>query len=287
MLTYVASRVTSGNTLFPDKITIDAVNVTYYKGHLTGYQSIIISRKNIASVFIGKGLLFGDVNIETIGGKLITASGFSNSDAKSIVAFLSLNNYMEGDNNQNIYINNSNDQTFTKENIQLSTSKISPEKMILLLAYKSSILSLSDVILKTGLEMEEAENILEKFVVKGIAEKIFDSSAKLIYKFPLDIHISNESIVIVKRIKKFSGSLAKVNILINGQQVSSVANGQETSFVIPNGKHKIKVENSLRKSFRSDEVLFEAYSQKIIFTIEFGFSTRIKIIKNNAVKLEI
>lgn len=105
MLTFIASRITSGNVLFPDKIVIDGINVTYYKGHLTGYQSTIIAKKNIASVYIGSGLLFGDVTIETIGGKRITASGFNKSDAKSIVAYLSLSEQTGGNINQNVYVN--------------------------------------------------------------------------------------------------------------------------------------------------------------------------------------
>ena len=86
---FVASRISGNdNAVFPDKLEIDAVNVTYFKGTIIGYRSIVISRANIASVYIGSGLLFADVVIETTGGKQIRASGFRKSDARAIVALL-------------------------------------------------------------------------------------------------------------------------------------------------------------------------------------------------------
>lgn len=89
MTTFVASRISGNdNSIFPDRLEIDAVNVTYYKGTIIGYRSTVISRANIASVHIGSGLLFADVIIETTGGKEIRASGFKKSDARAIVALL-------------------------------------------------------------------------------------------------------------------------------------------------------------------------------------------------------
>lgn len=87
---YIASRISGNdNAVFPDRLEIDAVNITYYKGTVIGYRSTVISRANIASVHIGSGLLFADVVIETTGGKEIRASGFKKNDAKAIVALLS------------------------------------------------------------------------------------------------------------------------------------------------------------------------------------------------------
>lgn len=89
MSTFEASRLSGNdNTIFPDKLEIDAINVTYYKGTMTGYSSTIIARANIASVHIGSGLLFADVVIETTGGKEVRASGFKKSDARAIMAML-------------------------------------------------------------------------------------------------------------------------------------------------------------------------------------------------------
>lgn len=89
MPTFVASRLSGNdNSIFPDRLEIDAVNVTYYKGTVIGYRSTVISRANIASVYIRSGLLFADVVIETTGGKEVRATGFKKSDARAIVALL-------------------------------------------------------------------------------------------------------------------------------------------------------------------------------------------------------
>ena len=90
MPTFIASRVSSGgNTLFPDKLVIDASKVIYYKGTIVGYRSIVIKRHKIASVRIGAGLLFADVIIESTGGAPIIAHGFTKSDARHILGLLS------------------------------------------------------------------------------------------------------------------------------------------------------------------------------------------------------
>ena len=88
MPTFTAHRLSSDNTLFPDRLEIDAVKIIYYKGNVFGYQSSIIARNQIASVSIGSGIFFADVIIETIGGKKVIASGFKKRDAKEIVGLL-------------------------------------------------------------------------------------------------------------------------------------------------------------------------------------------------------
>ncbi|GHT28127.1 hypothetical protein AGMMS49574_01820 [Bacteroidia bacterium] len=89
MSTFTAHRLSSNeNTLFPDRIEIDAANITFYKGTIFGYQSTIISRANVASVSIDTGILFANVVIESIGTKRIVASGFKKVDAKEIVRLL-------------------------------------------------------------------------------------------------------------------------------------------------------------------------------------------------------
>ena len=82
---YVASRLSESNVLFPDKIEIDAANVTYYKGTLVGYRTMVISQSSIASVRISKGLLFADIIIVSNGGSQIVARGFTRGDARVIL----------------------------------------------------------------------------------------------------------------------------------------------------------------------------------------------------------
>lgn len=87
---FVASRWSGNdNSVFPDRLEIDAINVTYYKGTVIGYRSTVIARANIASVYIGSGLLFADIVIESTGGLTVRANGFRKSDARAIIAILS------------------------------------------------------------------------------------------------------------------------------------------------------------------------------------------------------
>ena len=89
MPVFIANRLSESNTLFPDKIEIDDFNVTYYKGAIIGYQTMVIARNNIASVRISKGLLFADVIIESVGGATVLARGFTRNDAREILRLLS------------------------------------------------------------------------------------------------------------------------------------------------------------------------------------------------------
>lgn len=90
MPSYVASRLSGhDNSVFPDRIEIDDVNVTYFKGTVVGYRTSILPRERIASFRINSGLIFADVVIESSGGQGIVARGFYKSDARAIMALLS------------------------------------------------------------------------------------------------------------------------------------------------------------------------------------------------------
>ena len=69
-------------------IEIDNYNVVYYKGNVLGYKTIVIARRNIASVSLSGGLFFADVLISSNGGECIVARGFSKSKAKEILRIL-------------------------------------------------------------------------------------------------------------------------------------------------------------------------------------------------------
>ena len=89
MPTFVASRISGDNNIiFPDRIEIDALNVTYFKGTLIGYRKTVIARNNIASVHIGSGLLFADIVIESTGGLRVIAQGFTKREARQIMTLL-------------------------------------------------------------------------------------------------------------------------------------------------------------------------------------------------------
>ena len=90
MGTYSACRVSgAANVLFPDKIEIDASNITFYKGAILGYQRSVVPRKKIACVRVVARVLFADIYLETVGGLQIRLSGFSLADAQNIQRELS------------------------------------------------------------------------------------------------------------------------------------------------------------------------------------------------------
>jgi hypothetical protein len=86
---FTASRIPgNGNTVFPDEIIIDDDCLTYRKGQLVGYKKTKISLASIGCVSIKAGLVFSDVIIETKGGMVIRARGFTRSDASAISQLL-------------------------------------------------------------------------------------------------------------------------------------------------------------------------------------------------------
>ena len=88
---FTAILGTPGNAIFPDKIEIDDVShkVTYYKGKIIGYESMVIPSGNISSVNVDIGVVFSSVRIEAVGGRSIEISGLLRGDAKRIAALLS------------------------------------------------------------------------------------------------------------------------------------------------------------------------------------------------------
>ncbi len=59
------------------------------KARLIGYATTVIRRSSIGSVSLKAGLLFADIIIETNGGQVTVANGFTRSDAKQIQQLLS------------------------------------------------------------------------------------------------------------------------------------------------------------------------------------------------------
>jgi TM2 domain-containing membrane protein YozV len=84
-----------------------------------------------------------------------------------------------GKQNQNVFVNVNIPEILPKNDVnkisvpqitQSSALKINAEKTILAIAENEPILTLRKIIVKSDLEMEEAENALNKLVAKGIAK---------------------------------------------------------------------------------------------------------------------
>ncbi|MGN0033262.1 MAG: PH domain-containing protein [Candidatus Limimorpha sp.] len=87
---FVASHLTRGNVIFPDRLEVDEEKIVFYKAKLIGHESTVIQRAGVGSVSMKAGLLFADIIIETKGGQVTVANGFSRSDAKQILELLSV-----------------------------------------------------------------------------------------------------------------------------------------------------------------------------------------------------
>lgn len=86
---FTASRVSGdGNAVFPDEIIIDDDCVTYRKPRVIGSKEIKVRYKAIGSVSLDKHILFADVIIETNGGQIIRAKGFTRDDAEEILELI-------------------------------------------------------------------------------------------------------------------------------------------------------------------------------------------------------
>ena len=68
MATYQSSRWSSGNRIFPDRITLKGDAVVFHKRHLIGGEEESIRYEQIASVSIQRGFFLADVLFETTGG---------------------------------------------------------------------------------------------------------------------------------------------------------------------------------------------------------------------------
>lgn len=86
---FTASRVSGdGNAVFPDEIIIDDDCVTYRKPRVIGSKEIKVRYKAIGSVSLDKHILFADIIIETNGGQIIRAKGFTRDDAEEILELI-------------------------------------------------------------------------------------------------------------------------------------------------------------------------------------------------------
>ncbi len=86
---FTASRVSGdGNAVFPDKLIITYEYVIYRKSRVIGYKETKIRLSAVGSVSVRQHLLFADIIIESKGGNMIEARGFSRSDARKIANLL-------------------------------------------------------------------------------------------------------------------------------------------------------------------------------------------------------
>ena len=82
---FTASRLTSGNAIFPTRIDISPESVARIKPRLIGGSEDSIPIAKIASVSISTGLIFSSIRIESTGGATpIVSDGHYKGDALAI-----------------------------------------------------------------------------------------------------------------------------------------------------------------------------------------------------------
>ncbi len=82
---YKSNRLTSGNALFPDEVTVADDGVHFIKRRFFGSDEEIITYSKIASVKLNSGVLFANLTIETSGGSQpIFINGLPKNDAQEI-----------------------------------------------------------------------------------------------------------------------------------------------------------------------------------------------------------
>lgn len=86
--TYKAMRISGGNSIFPDKLVLTESTITFEKGKLIGNSSISIKLSEVSGLSVETGLLFANITIQSTGGTIIYANGFSKSDAQELKEFL-------------------------------------------------------------------------------------------------------------------------------------------------------------------------------------------------------
>ena len=82
---FTASRLTSGNLIFPVRIEVNQNRVTRIKPRLIGSDEESIAISKVASVNIKTGLIWSDIRIDSAGGSNpIVSHGHCKDDARAI-----------------------------------------------------------------------------------------------------------------------------------------------------------------------------------------------------------
>ena len=83
--TFIASRWTKGNLLFPTRIVVNSLHVSKVKPRFFGSNEESIAIRQVASVQISTGVVWSNIRIDSSGGTSpITSHGHRKADAQRI-----------------------------------------------------------------------------------------------------------------------------------------------------------------------------------------------------------
>jgi hypothetical protein len=84
---YRASRLTSGNRIFPSSLTVDGNQIRYQKSRWFGSTEETINMQHISSLRVWHGVIWSKMTIETSGGSQpIQINGLGHGEADAIEA---------------------------------------------------------------------------------------------------------------------------------------------------------------------------------------------------------
>lgn len=84
-MTYKASRLTSGNRIFPASVQVEGHQITYRKRRWLGSTEETINCEHISSLRAYHGVIFSSITIESSGGSQpIVITGLHKGDARKL-----------------------------------------------------------------------------------------------------------------------------------------------------------------------------------------------------------
>jgi TM2 domain-containing membrane protein YozV len=145
-----------------------------------GAHKFYLDKIGMGILYFCTGGIFGIglfIDLFTLGGQVDTAN-----------AMMAMKQGMfsgGGNNSQNVVVNVSAPAAVAAPAPQAQSLAVSktPEQSILQLTAENEQLSIKEIMMKTGLEMETIEGALEKFIAKGIAREHVGEDGKLRYDF--------------------------------------------------------------------------------------------------------
>ncbi|GMO56252.1 MAG: hypothetical protein Ta2G_16090 [Termitinemataceae bacterium] len=142
-----------------------ALTIIYFVLGILSFITIVGIPIGIVYVRMGKFVLF------PIGCRVVTKK-----QAYASAAANEIEKRMKGKGNQNVVVNITPPLAETQ-------SKPSAEKQIISLAQSENLLTLQQIIAKTNVEMDEAEEAIKKLIEKGIAKEVTDATGKKQFDF--------------------------------------------------------------------------------------------------------
>lgn len=143
------------------------LTVYYLAAGILSFISIIGIPVGVVYVRMGKFLMF-PIGCRVVSKKQAYASSAANEIERRMKG--------KGNTQQNVVVN-------VTAPVADAQPKASAEKQIITLAQSETLLTLNQIVAKTNIELDEAEEAIKKLVIKGVAKEVTDATGKRQYDF--------------------------------------------------------------------------------------------------------